>query len=66
MKKCEHKTLHFEGKWLAYLVCSCGKKWERTVNYIQNTRYTFFRVLTKDAKEVATADDNHTKRIRND
>ena len=43
MKKCEHKTLHFEGKWLAYLVCSCGKKWERTVNYIQNTRYTFFR-----------------------
>ena len=51
MNECEHKTLHFEGKWLAYLVCSCGKKWERTVNYTQNTRYTFFRVLTKDAKE---------------
>jgi hypothetical protein len=25
-KGCEHKTLHFEGKHLAYLVCSCGNK----------------------------------------
>ncbi len=43
---CKHKTLHFEGKHLAYLVCTCGKKWERVVDYSGNTRRTRFRAVT--------------------
>jgi len=43
---CKHKTLHFEGKNLAYLVCTCGNKWERVVDYRGNTRITRFRAVT--------------------
>ena len=45
---CQHKTFHFEGRNLAYLVCSCGKRWEREVNYIKNTRYTYFKAVDKN------------------
>lgn len=44
-ENCEHKTLHFEGKRLAYLVCSCGKRWKRCVKYTKNIRHTFFRAV---------------------
>ena len=46
---CEHKTLHFEGKHIAYLVCNgCGKAWERTVEYERNNRSTYYRATQKD------------------
>lgn len=41
---CLHETLHFEGRNLAYLVCSCGRRWTREVSYSKNTRYTFFKI----------------------
>lgn len=44
LQTCKHKTLHFEGKYLAFIVCSCGKRWERQVEYSKNTRYTFFKL----------------------
>jgi hypothetical protein len=45
-EKCEHKTLHFEGRNLSFLVCNgCGRRWEREVTYSKNNRSTYFKVI---------------------
>ncbi len=47
LKSCEHRTLHFEGKNLRYLVCTCGHRWERFVEYTGHIRMTRFRKVNK-------------------
>ncbi len=53
MTECKHNTMHFEEQWLKYIVCNvCGMKWERFVNYTQNTRYTFFRRVKNEREKM--------------
>ena len=51
-KLCRHDTLHFEGKRLSWLVCSCGKRWERCVEYTKSIRSTRFRHTKKERCDV--------------
>ena len=66
-EKCNHEILHFEGKNIAWLVCTCGKRWERCVEYSKSIRSTFYRskqsknnklIYSPDKKGVVDSNDN--------
>lgn len=42
---CPHNTLHFEGKRLRYIVCVCGKRWERHRKYKGNMSITILESI---------------------
>lgn len=64
---CRHETLHFEGKRIAWLVCTCGKRWERCVEYSQSCRYTFYRSeKSKMVEEIEKIIETHIGDFRED